>query len=174
MSDPFTAEIRMAGFNFAPSGWALCDGQVMPIMQNTALFSLIGNFYGGDLTMNTFALPDLRGRTPIHQGQGSGLTQRAIGSSGGQSGVTLTEAQLPTHFHQAKANSGIGSLQSPANNVWAAEGRGRPLAYSSNGPNVMMSNQALAQAGSSTPHNNMAPFLAVLFIICLQGVFPSP
>jgi microcystin-dependent protein len=175
MADPFVGEIRMFGFNFAPRGWAFCNGQLMPISQNTALFSLLGTFYGGD-GKSTFALPDLQGSVPIHQGQGAGLSQRVIGESGGEQSVTLLESEMPLHSHMALASNSVTSPTSvPTNNVWGAlPGRPTPPPiYASVNPNTAMSPSALAPAGGSQPHNNMSPYLCVNFCIALQGVFPA-
>lgn len=171
MADPFVAEIRMFAGNFAPRGWAFCDGQLLQISQNTALFSLLGTTYGGD-GHTTFALPDLQGRTPMHWGQGPGLSPRDIGETGGSPTVTLLTSEIPAHIHQASAAAGTGPT-SPENAAWGTQsGRTPPPAYSSAAPDVTMSPQALSPAGSSFPHNNMQPYLAVTFIIALQGVFP--
>ncbi|HKQ73051.1 MAG TPA: tail fiber protein [Blastocatellia bacterium] len=171
MSDPFVAEIRIVGFNFAPIGWAFCNGQLMPISQNTALFSLIGTFYGGD-GKSTFALPNLQGRAPMHQGQGPGLSNRDLGELGGEQSVTLITSELPAHSHQVSANTGGGNQTSPTNNVWSSlAGRTPPPLYS-DASNTTMSPQAAGIAGSSQPHNNMPPYLTLNFIIALQGIFP--
>ncbi len=163
MSQPFVGEIRIFGGNFAPQGWAFCDGSLLSISQNETLFNLIGTTYGGD-GQQTFALPDLRGRIPIHQGNGFTLAQ-----SGGAETVTLTVSQLPSHSHFPQANSAGGS-DNPAGNVWA---KSNAKAYSSNTPNVAMDPAALGNAGGSQPHDNMMPFLAVNFILSLFGIFPS-
>lgn len=173
MSEPFVAEIRMFGGNFAPRGWAFCNGQLLSISQNTALFSLLGTTYGGD-GRTTFGLPDLQGRAPMHQGQGPGLTPRVQGETGGAENVTLSASQMPAHTHQAQADASGGGQTSPANATWAAAGRGRPAAYAANqAPGAALSGQALAPAGGSQPHNNRSPYLGVNFIIALQGIFPS-
>lgn len=164
MSQPFIGEIRMFGGNFAPVGWAFCDGQLMPISENDALFTLIGTTFGGD-GENTFAMPDLRGRLPMHQGNGY-----VLGQMGGVESVTLTTNQIPAHTHAAQANSAIGSQSTPANGVWAAAPTSR---YSSSAPNLAMKNSLVAPAGGSQPHENMMPFLTVSFIISLFGIFPS-
>ena len=173
MADPFVGEIRMFGFNFAPTGWAMCNGQLMPISQNTALFSLLGTFYGGD-GRTTFALPNLQGQAPVHQGQGPGLSQRFIGENSGSTNVTLLTTEMPSHTHTAGClNSGAGLLASPQNNVWAgAAGRTPPSLYSNAGPNSPMSPQATSISGGGLPHNNMPPYLVLNFCIALQGVFP--
>lgn len=171
MSTPFVAEIRIVGFNFAPTGWALCNGQLLPISQNTALFSLLGTSYGGD-GKSTFALPNLQGSAPIHQGQGPGLSDRVVGESGGEQSVTLLETEIPAHSHSVRADSGNGNQTSPVNNVWSSlAGRTPPPLYS-NTSNTAMSPQAGGIAGGSQPHNNMSPYLVLNFIIALQGIFP--
>jgi microcystin-dependent protein len=170
MSDPFVGEIRMFGGNFAPRGWALCNGQLLPISQNTALFSLLGTYYGGD-GKTTFALPNLQGRVPLQQGQGPGLSDRVLGELGGEQAVTLLQSEMPAHNHTVGCDSGVGTVGPPTNGMWAAGGRGRPSAYSAT-PNTIMAPNALAIAGGSLPHNNMQPYLCVTFIIALQGVFP--
>ena len=171
MSQPYVGEIRMVGFNFAPTGWALCQGQLMAIAENDVLFALIGTTYGGD-GQTTFALPDLRGRVPIHQGQGSGLTNRTIGEAGGQEAVTLTTPQMPVHTHTPSASPNPGTTTSPVGNTWASSPS--VAAYTNQAANTPMSAQALATVGSGQPHENMAPFLTVNFVISLFGVFPSP
>ena len=172
MADPFVAEIRIFAGNFAPKGWALCDGQLLPISQNTALFSLVGTFYGGD-GKSTFALPDLQGRAPMHQGQGAGLTDRFLGESGGSQTVTLLTSEIPLHTHQAQGNAGGGNNVSAVNNAWSTLGATRtpPPLYSAS-QNTQMSGLALSIAGGSLPHNNMPPYLGLTFIIAMQGVFP--
>jgi microcystin-dependent protein len=174
MANPFLAEIRIFTGNFAPSGWALCDGQLMPISQNTALFSLLGTTYGGDGRSN-FALPNLQGSVPMHAGQGPGLSLRDLGESGGEQNVTLLETEMPAHSHGVQCNSGPSGSASPANQSFGSGGgRGRPPAYAaSSGNNVQMSPFATSIAGGNLPHNNMPPFLGLTFIIALQGVFPS-
>jgi microcystin-dependent protein len=170
MSDPFVAEIRIFPFNFAPTGWAMCNGQLMPISQNTALFSLLGTFYGGD-GKSTFGLPNLQGSAPIHQGQGPGLSDYFVGQSGGEESVTLIQGELPLHVHQASGVAGSGPT-SPANNTWGTgAGRTPPPMYVDGNPNVGMGN-ALSPAGNSFPHNNMQPYLTLNFCIAMQGIFP--
>jgi microcystin-dependent protein len=172
MANPFLAEIRIFTGNFAPKGWALCDGQLMSISQNTALFSLLGTTYGGDGKSN-FALPNLQGSAPMQAGQGPGLSLRDLGEAGGEQTVTLLETEMPAHAHTAKA-AGSGGQASPMSNSWASSAFGRPPGYAaSSGSNVNMSPLALSVAGSSLPHNNMPPFLGLTFIIALQGVFPA-
>lgn len=171
MSDPFVAEIRILACNFAPTGWAMCNGQLLPISQNTALFSLLGTQYGGD-GKSTFALPDLQGSAPVHQGQGPGLSDYFIGQSGGSETVSLVQTEIPAHNHQASGVSGNGPT-SPANNTWGTgAGRTPPPMYVSGAPNVTMGATALGIAGGSLPHNNMQPYLVLNFCIAMQGVFP--
>lgn len=166
MSDPFIGEIRIFGGNFAPVGWALCQGQLLPISQNDALFALIGTTYGGD-GQQTFALPDLRSRVPLHQGAGYVLGQMA-----GEESVTLTTNQIPSHSHAPQASSATGSSTSPGGNVYAAAPAGVNW-YSSAAPSAAMAPNMVGPSGGSQPHDNMIPFLAMNFIIALQGIFPS-
>ncbi len=171
--DPFVAEIVMMGSNFAPRGYAMCNGQTLPISQNTALFSLLGTTYGGNGTTN-FALPNLQGRTPISAGQGSGLTQRNLGETGGAATVTLLQSQLPNHGHTVSAKVG-GNLNSPTNNL-PANPAGRPapnLFANSAGTAQNMGASAVAIAGSSLPHNNLMPYNTLVMCIAMQGIFPS-
>lgn len=169
--DPFVGEIRIVGFNFAPTGWAFCNGQLLPISQNTALFSLLGTFYGGD-GKSTFALPGLNDMTAIHQGQGPGLSDRFIGEIGGSEFVTLLQTEIPAHGHQMMAETGTASQTSPANNVWSSlSGRTPPPLYASTA-DTSMSPLATSITGGSLPHNNMPPYLTLNFIIAMQGVFP--
>ena len=170
MSDPFVAEIRIFPFNFAPKGWAFCNGQLLPLSQNTALFSLLGTTYGGD-GKSTFALPNLQGSASMHWGQGPGLSLYDEGQTGGEETVTLIQTELPAHAHQASGASGSGPT-SPANNTWGAgAGRTPPPTYVDGSPNVIMGN-ALSIAGGSQPHNNMQPYLTLNFCIALQGIYP--
>jgi microcystin-dependent protein len=174
MTDPFLAEIRMFGGNFAPRGWALCNGQLMSISQNTALFSLLGTTYGGDGRV-TFGLPNLMGTAPMQQGQGPGLSARWLGETGGEPYVTLLTSEMAAHNHTANANDGSGDKNSPADTVWgqAMSGKvGQPL-YANTNPTVMMNPMTTSITGGSQPHNNMPPFLCVTFIIALQGIFPQ-
>lgn len=173
MSNPFLAEIRIFTGNFAPKGWALCDGQLLPISQNTALFSLLGTTYGGDGKSN-FALPNLQGSAPLQAGQGPGLSLRDLGEIGGEQNVTLLQTEMPAHSHTAQAAAGTG-LADPTNNVWAsgAKGFGNVYSPSAQATNVQMNPFATSISGGSQPHNNMMPFLGLTFIIALQGVFPA-
>src|SRR5215471_9471512 len=171
MSNPFLAEVRIFTGNFAPKGWALCDGQLMPISQNTALFSLLGTTYGGNGTSN-FALPNLQGCAPMQAGQGPGLSLRDLGETGGEQAVTLLETEMPSHSHGVQASGGPDQL-GPANNAWASGQKGFGNFYAPPGNNVQMNPFALSIAGGNLPHNNMPPFLGLTFIIALQGVFPA-
>lgn len=171
MADPFVAEIRIFPFNFAPKGWAFCDGQILPISQNTALFSLLGTTYGGD-GKSTFALPDLQGSGAMHPGQGQGLSLRDLGEIGGTESVTLIQTEIPFHTHTLSASPEPGDNSVPAPNMALATSAGA-FAYVSGSPPLMaMAPQALAIAGGSLPHNNMQPYLTLNFCIALQGVFP--
>lgn len=180
--DPFIGEIRMHGFNFAPRGWALCNGAIMPISQNAALFSLLGTFYGGNGS-STFALPNLMGRAVVHQGQGAGLSAYALGQSGGTPSVSLGLSQLAVHVHTLPLSTNEGTASSaPSASVvlggLKAVGRGQSqLSWYVTGqmqaqsPTTM--NSAAGSAGGSQPHDNMQPFLAVSYVIALQGIFPQ-
>ena len=174
--DPFVGEIRIFGFNFAPKGWALCNGQILSISQNTALFSLLGTMYGGD-GKSTFALPNLQGNAPVHVGQGPGLSSYVQGQTGGEDTTTLTQSQIPVHTHQVKAAAdGVdGSANSPVGNAWAGPSADRGLVwYSANqATGTQMNPNASGVVGNSQPHNNMPPYLTLNFCIALQGVFPA-
>jgi microcystin-dependent protein len=174
VTDPFLAEIRIFAGNFAPSGWALCNGQLMPITQNTALFSLLGTTYGGDGRV-TFGLPNLGGAAPLQQGQGPGLTERVLGERAGEQTVTLLSSEMPSHTHPPNASSAGGDLNTPGNAVWAPAAIGKVSAniYSTAAPNVAMSPQTIGSTGGNQPHNNMPPYLCLTFIIALQGIFPQ-
>ena len=169
MSEPFLGEIRIFGFPFAPRGWATCDGQILPIAQNQALFALLGTNYGGNGT-TTFALPDLRGRTPIEFGRSSGTSAYSIGQSGGQETSTLIEAEIPAHTHTVNASSATATEIAPSGGVWAAPAG--LTVYSGTG-GAQMAPNALSATGGSQPHFNMQPFLTLNFCIALQGIFPS-
>lgn len=173
MSDQYLGEIRMIGFNFAPVGWALCNGQLMSISQATALFSLLGTTYGGD-GKSTFALPNLQASAPMGYGTGGGLSPRYWGETGGEFAVTLLQAQMPSHSHGVACISGAGSSNSPANSVWASAAGGRvpPPVYAAAATNVSMNAAAVQVSGSNVPHNNMPPYLTVYFVIALQGIYP--
>jgi microcystin-dependent protein len=170
--DPFVAEIRIFPFNFAPKGWAFCDGQLLPLSQNTALFSLLGTTYGGNGKSN-FALPDMQGNAPMHPGQGPGLSLHDLGETGGSETVSLLESEIPSHSHQMMAFNAQGNRLFPAQNSIAREsGATTYVASSTNPPLVNMSDNAIAPAGGDQPHNNMQPYLTLYFNIALQGVFP--
>jgi microcystin-dependent protein len=173
MSDPFVAEVRIFAGNFAPKGWALCNGQLMPISQNTALFSLLGTTYGGDGKSN-FALPNLQGSAPMQQGQGPGLSLRDLGETGGEQNVTLLTTEMPSHKHNAQAGT-AGDSATPTNNAWGSGQKGFGNVYTPSVPatNVNMNPFALSINGGNLPHNNMMPYLCVTFIIALQGIFPA-
>jgi len=169
VTDQYVAEIRIFGFNFAPTGWALCNGQLLPISQNTALFSLIGTFYGGD-GKSTFALPDLQGMAPMHPGQGPGLSLHDLGESSGSETVTLLDSEIPVHSHTLTTSQSDGTSQSAAGEKLAS---GIGVAqYAAAGNLTSMAAQSLAGSGGDQPHNNMQPYLTLNFCIALQGVFP--
>jgi microcystin-dependent protein len=163
MTEPFLSEIRIVSFNFPPKGWALCNGQLLPINQNQALFSLLGTTYGGDGRVN-FALPDLRGRIPIHFGNNHTLGERA-----GEENHTLIQTEMPAHVHPVSASSADPNQGLPAGNMWA-NGSG---AYSSSSPDSTMNPASLSNTGGSQPHTNTQPYLVLNYIIALQGIFPS-
>lgn len=172
MSDPYVGEIRMVGFNFAPSGWAFCNGQLLPISQNAALFALIGTFYGGNGT-TTFALPNLQSRVAIHQGQGNGLSLYDIGQTGGVESVALQPSQMPIHNHSVGVVNAGGNEASPSGNYPAIESTGTSLNYSNSTPNASLNAATIGNAGGSTPVPVIQPYVCVNFIIALQGIFPS-
>jgi microcystin-dependent protein len=174
--DPFVAEIRIFPFNFAPKGWAFCDGQILPISQNTALFSLLGTTYGGDGKSN-FALPNLQGRAPMFYGQGPGLSLYDIGENGGSETVTLLQTEIPQHNHPFNADAHDATTTSPANGsyaqgVWNAGGTsGNVIFYFAGAPDTQLAPNAIGPIGGQ-PHNNMMPYLTLNFCIALQGVYP--
>jgi len=173
MADPFVAEIRLFPFNFAPTGWAQCNGQLLPISQNTALFSLLGTYYGGD-GKSTFALPDIQGAAAMFWGQGNGLSQRFLGEQNGSPTVTLLTSEIPSHVHTVNAKI-AGGQAIPTGLVWGTSSAAKAAAnfYAPAAPSpVNMNPTALSIAGSSFPHNNMPPYLTLNFCIALQGVFP--
>ena len=171
MSQPFIGEIRMFAGSFAPAGWAFCDGTPMPISENDALFTLIGTTYGGD-GQETFNLPDLRGRAPVHMGQGSGLSNYVIGELAGVEQVTLTTQQIPTHTHALVASTNLAQDTSPNTKVVGQIGGGA-LPYIQDVVDSNLSPQAIAPVGGSQPHENMQPFLTISYIISLFGEFPQ-
>lgn len=174
MSDPFVAEIRIFPFNFPPKGWAFCDGQLLPISQNTALFSLLGTVYGGD-GKSTFALPDLQGSAPMQPGQGQGLSLRDLGEMSGVESITLLVSEIPVHTHQMRFHEvDLAELPVGANNRVLANSANQNAYQSNASANlVTMAPQALPPAGGGLPHNNMQPYLTLNFCIALQGVFPQ-
>ena len=177
MSDPFVAEIRIFPFNFAPKGWAFCDGQILPLSQNTALFSLLGTTYGGD-GKSTFALPNMQGNVPMFYGQGPGLSLYDLGEEGGSQTVTLLDSEMPAHAHPLNATTAAGTGNDPngtmfADGDWSFQGAsGKVQYYTVAAPTVTMNTQAVGFTGSSFPHNNLMPYLTLNFCIALQGVFP--
>jgi microcystin-dependent protein len=173
MSDPYLGEIRAVGFNFAPRGWAMCNGQLLSIGQNTALFSIIGTSYGGD-GRTTFALPDLQGRFPAGAGATAGLTPYQVGEADGTSAVTLAPGTTPPHTHIAQAAQAPGTVNKPGGAVWATPhfGRAADQAYSTSGPVAQMSMSALSITGGDQPHNNLPPYLVLTFVIATEGIFP--
>lgn len=173
MSEPFIAEIRIFAGNFAPRSWAFCDGQLLPIAQNTALFSLIGTTYGGD-GRSTTALPNLQGRAPMHPGRGPGLTSRRLGEKVGVETVTLSEAQIPSHSHTVRANTSGGNTSTPSNTTSFARAGADRLYHNQTTTNLVdMASESLATTGGGQAHNNVQPYLTLNFIIALQGLYPS-
>lgn len=170
MADPFVAEIRIFPFNFAPKGWAWCDGQLLPLSQNTALFSLLGTTYGGNGKSN-FALPDLQGRAPMHPGQGPGLSLHDLGETGGSETVSLLESEIPAHSHVLRASLDDADLAIPTPSRSLAKSSANLYDTSTSGLNPMAP-EGLPPAGGDQPHNNMQPYLTFYFCIALQGVFP--
>jgi len=169
VSNPFVAEIRILPFNFPPKGWAFCDGQILPLSQNTALFSLLGTTYGGDGKSN-FALPNFQGNAPMHPGQGPGLSLHDLGETGGSDTVSLLESEIPSHSHGLTASAVDGTDTKPANEL-LAQGVGVQV-WGTNAADALMSDSAIAPAGGDQPHNNMQPYLTLSFCIALQGVYP--
>ena len=168
--DPFVAEIRIFPFNFAPKGWAFCDGQLLPLSQNTALFSLLGTTYGGDGKSN-FALPDMQGNAPMHPGQGRGLSLHDLGETGGSETVTLLQSEIPSHNHTVAVSVGDGTDQTPLGGKYAT-GVGGISQYAAATSLSPLSSNAIAPTGGDQPHNNMQPYLTLNFCIALQGVYP--
>jgi len=172
MADPFVAEIRIFGFNFAPRGWAFCNGQLLPLSQNTALFSLLGTTYGGD-GKSTFALPNIQGRVPMHPGQGPGLSLHDLGETGGTTAVTLQPSEMPAHTHTLGVQTApLGATAAPAGTTLGRPASGKLYVTAANPALVTMSPSMLAPAGAGQPHNNLQPYLTFNFCIALQGVFP--
>ncbi len=173
MQDPWIGEIALVAFNFAPQGWALCNGQLLSIAQNTALFSLLGTTYGGD-GITTFALPNLQSRVPLHFGQGPGLSSYPLGANGGVESVTLQTTQIPAHTHSftPQASTASGSAASPAGAFWAESGSGDKI-YHAGKSNTHMAAQTLGNTGGGQAHENRQPYLALNYIIALVGIFPS-
>ena len=177
MTDAYVGEIRLFPFNYAPKNWALCNGQIISIQQNTPLFAIIGTYYGGNGT-TTFALPNLQGRVLIGQGQRPGGSDYVLGEVAGVTSVTLSTTEMPAHNHALNANTGAGTVLAAAGNELSAPSTGgrRPVAgaaYNSADPNVTLSPLTLGLAGSSQPHNNMQPYLTMSYCICQYGIFPS-
>ena len=174
MAEPFVGEIRTFAFNFAPQGWAMCNGQTMTISQNTALFSLLGTTYGGNGS-STFQLPNLQSRVAIHMGQGSGLSPYTLGENGGVQSVALNVAQMPSHTHlvNADASEGSGTIGNPTGHLPGAVGSEGLYIYSVKAPTATMNPAMIANAGSGQAHTNVQPFLALNFCIALQGIFPA-
>jgi len=175
MSEPFLGQIYLVGYNFAARGFSLCNGQLLPISQNSALFSLLGTTYGGD-GRTTFALPDLRGRVPMHFGNGPGLTDRRLGQRSGQETVTLTAAEMPSHSHTVNATNADGDKGGPGGKILAASppgGNGSETIYSDTAPTKQMNSAMISNTGGSQAHQNMQPYLVLNYQIALQGIFPS-
>jgi microcystin-dependent protein len=174
MAEPFVGEIRTFGGNYAPTGWALCNGQLLPIAQNTALFSLLGTNYGGD-GIKTFGLPNLQGAAPLMAGQGQNLSLYNIGQHGGTSTVTLIQSEMPAHAHTVNGSSSAGSDTSPTNNKWgvASVSRGMKMYSLNPGSSPSMRADAFGSNGNDQPHNNLPPYLALTFIIALEGIYPA-
>ena len=171
MADPFVAEIRIFPFNFPPKGWAWCDGQLLPLSQNTALFSLLGTTYGGNGKSN-FALPDLQGRAPMHPGQGPGLSLHDLGETGGSETVSLRESEILSHSHALMCLPAPGDSPTPQANSIARVIGATPYQGPAGSALTMMSDQMVAPAGGDQPHNNLQPYLTFYFCIAMQGVFP--
>ena len=172
MAEPFIGQIITTGFNFAPRGYATCDGQLLSIAQSTALFSLLGTQFGGDGRV-TFGLPDLRGRVPVHQGQGPGLTPRTMGEMAGEENHTLISTEMPMHNHLMSTVNVAGALGTPNGNFLAASNNNQTAIYRPTSDGSALNPQSISLAGGSQPHNNMQPYLVISFSIALQGIFPS-
>jgi microcystin-dependent protein len=172
MSEPFIGQIIIFAGNFAPRGWAFCNGQLLSIAQNTALFSILGTTYGGN-GQTTFALPNLQGRLAMHAGSGPGLTPRDLGEVGGGETVTLTNSQMPAHNHVLACNTNPGNQTQPEANILGAESASATQVYTNAQPNQTMSPLSISASGGSQPHDNMPPFQCLNYIIALEGIFPS-
>jgi microcystin-dependent protein len=172
MAEPYLGQLMLVPYNFAPRGWAFCNGQLLSIAQNTALFSLIGTFYGGD-GIQTFALPDLRGRVPIHMGDGVGLSPYTLAETGGVESVTLAVNQIPAHSHGVNATANKGNKASPIGAYPAADAAGVTAEYNNGSPTGEMNAGVITTVGGSQPHENRQPFLVLNWVIALQGIFPS-
>jgi microcystin-dependent protein len=170
MADPFVGQIQIVAFNFPPRGWAMCNGQLLSIAQNTALFSLLGTQFGGD-GQSTFALPNLQGAVPLNQGEGPGLSPFIMGQQGGEANVSLLTSQIPSHTHGASCDAGMGDQYGPPGNFWATDAGGNN--EYTGAANAAMNAGAIAPAGSNQPHTNLQPFLVLNYVIALQGVFPA-
>ncbi|MEO8507625.1 MAG: tail fiber protein [Betaproteobacteria bacterium] len=172
MAEPFLGQVIIGGFNFAPRGYATCDGQLLSISQNTALFSLLGTTFGGN-GQTTFALPDLRGRAPLHMGQGPGLSDRTLGEVAGEETHQLINTEMPAHNHLLSTSNAGGALGTPSGNFLAASSSNQTAIYRPTADGSALNPQAIGGAGGSQPHNNMQPYLVMNFSIALQGIFPS-
>jgi microcystin-dependent protein len=172
VADPFVAEIRIFPFNFAPKGWAFCDGQLMPLSQNTALFALLGTTYGGD-GKSTFALPDIQGSSAMHPGQGQGLSLRDLGEMSGEETVTLLVSEIPAHSHAANALGVVSTTAAPSIQTALSRSVNGSAYAAGGGALVQLAPEALPPAGGSLPHNNLQPYVTLNYCIALQGVFPA-
>ncbi len=170
--DPYIGEIRIFAGTYAPEGWLFCQGQTLPVAQYQALFAVIGNTYGGD-GKKTFALPDLKGRVPISQGQGKGLSMYGLGKAGGEAVTTLSVSQIPDHTHQPKCTTTKAASSLPENALWAKNNAATELFYTGNDANTPMHSNALLAVGNDKPHNNMQPYLGINFMIAIEGEFPT-
>lgn len=167
MSDPFLGEIKLWALNYAPRGWALCNGQLLPINQNQALFAILGTTYGGN-GQTTFALPDLRGRSPVHVGNGV-----TLGQSAGEENHTVTTTEMPAHMHMVSGSSAVANQKAVTGNIWADPGDSTVMPYSNSAPNTVMHAGSMSSAGGSQPHTNMQPYLTLNFCIATMGIFPT-
>jgi microcystin-dependent protein len=172
MAEQFLGQLLLVPYNFAPRGWALCNGQILSIADNTALFSLIGNYYGGD-GMTTFGLPDLRGRVPVHQGNGPGLSSYVLAQTYGVESVTLDVTQIPSHSHEVNATASRGNKASPIGSYPATDAAGITAEYNNGSPTGVMNTNMIAATGGGEPHENRQPSLVLNWVIALEGIFPS-